>query len=299
MRTLYNLGRSVGLSAYELYVRQVLANDPQASILSEREWLAASVGDGNSMIMKVPSGTKAGYYDTYLPEGSDLCGCSTMHASMFEGEVQFDDSEVWAERVNDYGRLVANYGVHFPATPGESENVPAKDNPGTITSSIKEQAENYIKITSALMFQPGSWIENVNWVELLDENGLNILTESGIEVLAGTKTDVRAMALRPDLAKRGFIRLAISEDITADVLILISGFMPKTVMGGFVGFDDIITNPDSANGGFLGPQTFPWACKINLNMTTDVFAALNLTSGTADASSVSEGGLAEDESTTA
>ena len=90
MKEIYNEGRVVGLSAYEMYIRQLLSGNPEATPMSEREWLASTVSESNSMILKVAAGTTAGYHDYALPNGSDLCGATMIHAYMFEGEVQLD-----------------------------------------------------------------------------------------------------------------------------------------------------------------------------------------------------------------
>ena len=71
MRRIYNEGRVTGLSSWELYVRQLLTSNPDAVPLSEREWLASTVSDNNSMILKIEAGTTAGYHDYVLPVESD------------------------------------------------------------------------------------------------------------------------------------------------------------------------------------------------------------------------------------
>lgn len=244
MREIYNEGRVVGLSAYEIYVRQVLSSDPNADVLTEQEWLSAALGANTSMILKVPSGTAAGYHDFVLPEGSDLCGCSIIYGSLFEGAVNVDSSGYWATAVTDYGRLVSNSSSSHPVTPGQPEDVPTKPNPETIPSTYSNQCDEYLKITSALMFQPGQWnLESI--------------------------PDGR-YSLTPDLQERGFIRLAIHEVITQDILILFHGFSYKPLL--LTGVINSRTADDRKpeNGDFLGPVEFPWACKIVLVATTDM-----------------------------
>lgn len=274
MRTLYNLGRVTGLSQYELYIRQVLSADPTAVPLTEREWLCASIGNGNSMILKIPANTPAGYLDCYLPEGSTLCGCSTLQASLFEGAVS-TGSNNWAIRVDSFGRLVENDGDVTPTTPGESQDVPTKEDPEEVPQSLIDQAIDYAKITSALMFQPGEWADNIDWDELLTEAGVNLTDEQYNNLLAPLKAWARGKSLRPDLAKRGFIRFAISDHIDHDLLILISGFMEKSVIAGFVGFEDFLDTSGAVNGNFLGPQIFPWATKVELLVSNEVLYAVN------------------------
>ena len=43
MKQLYNEGRVLGYASYESYVREVLSIDPNAELLTEREWLAATM----------------------------------------------------------------------------------------------------------------------------------------------------------------------------------------------------------------------------------------------------------------
>ena len=97
MKTIYNEGRVVGLSAYELYVRQLLSEDPDAEPLTEREWLGSTLGSGASMILYVKAGTTAGVHDYVLPRQSRPVGCSTLIGSIFDGIVSvgtvFEDSD--------------------------------------------------------------------------------------------------------------------------------------------------------------------------------------------------------------
>ena len=41
-RVLYNEGRVVGYSAYEIYIQQLKAVDPDATPATEKEWLAST-----------------------------------------------------------------------------------------------------------------------------------------------------------------------------------------------------------------------------------------------------------------
>jgi uncharacterized short protein YbdD (DUF466 family) len=50
-RVLYNEGRVVGYSAYEIYMRHALTADPDATPASEAEWLASTLGFGSSMLL--------------------------------------------------------------------------------------------------------------------------------------------------------------------------------------------------------------------------------------------------------
>ena len=53
-KEIWNEGRVTGLSAYEIYVKQHLVEDPANPPATEREWLSASIAMGSSMLLKVP-----------------------------------------------------------------------------------------------------------------------------------------------------------------------------------------------------------------------------------------------------
>ena len=46
IKTIYNEGRVVGASAYEIYVRNFYANDPSGTPPSEQTWLSHMFGSG-------------------------------------------------------------------------------------------------------------------------------------------------------------------------------------------------------------------------------------------------------------
>ena len=59
-RQLWNEGRVVGLSAYEVYLKQHLSKNPDIEPATEIEWLAASIASGSSMILKISAHETAG-----------------------------------------------------------------------------------------------------------------------------------------------------------------------------------------------------------------------------------------------
>ena len=271
MKQIMNEGRVLGLSSFELYLRQLMSRDPDATPLSESQWLAASLGTNNSMIMKVVAGTTAGYHDYILPEGSDLCSCTHLLGTVFEGECEFNG--VWATRVNDYGRLISNAGERHPVTPGEPVNVPTKVNTAPSEEFIT-QCREYMKITCGMMFQPGEWIDNVYQVELQNESYVNITTEDDIDLLADVSDSNTRMTLDADLSKRGFVRLLFDEAVENDFYIFLHGFSYKTIMAGMSGFDRLVTTDNPENGDFLGPQSFPWAVPITFVYTNDMLGTI-------------------------
>lgn len=99
-KQIYNEGRVVGLSAYESYVRRKLADDENAQVASEREWLASTLGMGASLLlhvdantqMTVPSSSYSGlrYCDFPFPKSSKLGAASTIIMSFFDGTGDFN-----------------------------------------------------------------------------------------------------------------------------------------------------------------------------------------------------------------
>lgn len=99
-KQIYNEGRVVGLSAYESYVRRKLADDENAIVASEREWLASTLGMGASLLlhvdantqMTVPSSSSPGlrYCDFPFPKSSKLGAASTIIMSFFDGTGDFN-----------------------------------------------------------------------------------------------------------------------------------------------------------------------------------------------------------------
>lgn len=274
-KVLYNEGRTVGLSSWELYLRQVLATNPNADPLDERKWLSASLGAHSSMVLKIAAGTTAGVHDYVLPETSDLFGCTVIQGSIFEGIPSFAEGEYWAQRIDDYGRLISNTNERHPQTPGTPENVPAKVDPVPITPEFADQCREFTKVTGALMFQPGEWTSNIYYTTLLTEGGDIIVTEDDEELLVPVKDFVAVYSINPDFAKAGFIRLAISQDIEHEFYILFSGFSYKTVANGEVSYAQLESKGHPEDGDFLGPATFPWGCKIVLTISNDIMSVIN------------------------
>ena len=268
MKTIYSEGRVTGLSSYELYVRQVLSRNPDAKILSESQWLAAALGTNNSMILKIEAGTTKGIHNYILPEGSDLCSCTYIIGSVFEGSATFEGD--WATRVDDYGRLISNTGQLYPQTPGEPEDVPYKLGYATPSDEFIAQCNEYMKISSGIMLQPGEWVDNVYQVELLDQGGTVLTTENDVELLADLSNDISRMTLNADLSRRGFVRILFDEDVEHEFYVFLHGFSYKNVLAGMSGFDNLLNTNNPENGDFLGPQSFPWAIHITFIYNNDM-----------------------------
>lgn len=250
MQKIYNEGRVVGLSAYELYVRHTLVEYPDNDILTEREWLAATLGDGVSMILKVAGGTSAGVHDYPLPGNSTLCAANTITASIFNGTVDIDKSnKLWATKVTSYGPLIDNSARKSPTTPGEEANqVPTKDLLSWDDDNI-HMLRDYLKVIDGVTFQPGTW------------------TASGT---------APAKDFNPDLSKPSVVRLRFSKAIESDLYILLTGFLFRPIVAGLSKMDTgSINTQRPQNGDFLGVEVYPWANKIVFTVPSEVFNAIN------------------------
>jgi len=106
---IYNEGRVVGLSAWELFAKTSLANGvPESAIPNEQQWLTAMIGAGASMILKVPANTSEGIYEVDLPSGSNLTASGLIIANPFMGTCEWDSTSGWAKKIISYGGLIEN-----------------------------------------------------------------------------------------------------------------------------------------------------------------------------------------------
>lgn len=245
-KQIYNEGRVVGLSQYEIFVKNWLSNTATKDIdpPSEQEWLASTVGPGNSLLLKMLPDESHGddevwIYETHLPEGTNLCGCNPVIASLFIGSgAPTGDTEVWPKYVNSYGDTVTNKteknleSVLDPTL----ENLPYDidlPNYGTINTVI----EQYSKIVDGTILQGGTWELN---------------TEKGV------------YDFKPDLSSnsKSMIRMQIKGKITQKFYILLTGLNYKSTIQGVSGLDGSIDKSGSQNGAYLGPAQYPWACKV-------------------------------------
>lgn len=270
MKEIYNEGRVVGLSTYELYVRQALSADPNKTPLTERQWLASSLSESCSMILKIPAGTQKGYHDYPLPEGSDLCSCTVLYGSIFEGDVTVSDDGHWAIRVDDYSNLVSNRHMSHPVSPGQPSDVPSKPHPEEMTEEFINRCREYTKITSGMMFQPGEWVPTTYYTQLLTESSEVIVNQTNEDLLVPARDVKIEVNLEPDFTKQGFVRLAFIADIEHDICIFLHGFTGKVALSAAYTYSvsDITANPE--DGDFLGPAVYPWGVPIILLVTNQV-----------------------------
>ena len=258
---IYNEGRVVGFSAYEIYVRHLLSQDPDAKVPTEKEWLAATIGRGASMILKVGSSTSVGVHDYELPGSSTLCAAGVIVASFFDGEVEMNGC--WATKVKSYGSLISNTVKSHPNT-NVNELDPSDTPYNSNNTTNLEQLKSYINITEGLYIDYGRWNSKGN-----------------------SSTSIPYVSFEPVVKSNsgvGCIRIRISKPLTADVYILLTGFINKTIISSlvsenprdsegnhlYVGDTD---NPE--NGDFLGPEEFPWASKIIFTTPSELTYLMN------------------------
>ena len=238
-RELYNMGRIVGMSAYEIYVKQHASEDPVNPPASEREWLASSLAMGTSMLLKIPANTAHGETDNWVldiqfPSNTILCAANTIIASFFRGEGVYDGN--WATRVSSYGDLISNTSASSPnGNLNHGSTIPQ----GTVDEWNEEEKEtlaDYMKIVDGIIIHPGTWSDSAKTPPQKD--------------------------LAPNMGDYPRIRLHIRGPINNDLQILLTGFTIRTVVKGMTGLDGSTNTTAPQNGDFLGPGQFPWAAKV-------------------------------------
>lgn len=241
-REIWNEGRVVGYSSYEIYVKQHLSEDPTTPPATEREWLASSLAMGSSMLLKVPTVNQAEdghtYVDIYLPDNSKLAAANTIVAQYFDGDAVFDGKNgAWATRVSDYGQLISNNSSSSPSGNISATGTISAQNLQDWTQAQKDKLKDYLRIYDGILIQPGNWVESEN---------------------KPPQKDFQANLSRPYPR----VRLHIRGPVTHNPLILLTGFTIRTVLAGTVGQDSSTDTLSPQDGDFLGPAVFPWASKI-------------------------------------
>lgn len=151
-KEIYNEGRVVGLSAYELYLRHHKSSlENSTPPADEAAWLASSLGGGASLVLEVRPDRTPGDYVVPLPDNSTLCGASTITCSLFDGDADFD-TQGWATRITSYGQLIKfTNEIH----PEKDSNVVPDGDPWTKLD--RQKMVDYLSITDGLVYQPGNW----------------------------------------------------------------------------------------------------------------------------------------------
>lgn len=248
-RQIWNEGRVQGYSAYEIYLKQALSDDPDLQPATEREWLASSIACGSSMVVKIPkTSNDAGYLDISLPENSKLCAANVIFANLFLGDCEYDVNSYFAKRVINYGFCISNTLNFHPDTNGTQ--IPTTDDDISL-ESVLSYSEAYNKIIDGVVIQPGKWKETG------DEAG-------------------QYMDLSPDMSKSPFIRIFYSGKIESTIQIMLTGFTIRSVISGVCGLDGSYNATSPQDGTFLGPSQFPWAAKIIFSQSTATSISLNM-----------------------
>ena len=257
MREIYNQGRVVGYSAYELYVRQRISEDPDNEPLTERQWLSMNLGTGVSAIIKLDNRSIVKTVDGYniheinLPQGSLLFAASTVVGSLFIGSAHFSENNMFADYVESYGSLIPN----TPASHPNDSVIPLP----TQIDSIAAVTETYRQIVDGVVFTRTKWRESEKQVPYMDCSP------------SFSKTDPTPV-----------VRILTYGEIIEPVQILLSGFMLKSGLAGLVDDSGSTNTPDSINGDFLGPAVLPWASKIVFSTPSAADAGKTYVSKSAD-----------------
>lgn len=256
---IYNEGRIVGLSAWEIFAKNAEANGvlPE-DIPTESQWLTAMIGAGASMILRVSAGTTKGIHDYDLPVGSNLSAAGVIIANPFLGECKWD-SATWATTVKSYSPLILNTATTYPT----SSNVPFDENYSGTAYNL--MVSEFAKITDGIVFT-----KTAQWVDAKTQT---------MEPPELPKKDIN-----PDFNNSSTtVRLYVSADIDYDVTILLTGFQNKRILQGLSSFAASdgscgscdIENNDWINGGLLGPEVIPWASKIVFSVPSSLYNSAN------------------------
>ena len=264
-KELYNEGRVVGYSTYELHVKHALSEFPDEEPATEREWLAAQLARGMSMILRVPRDTdqNVGYHRLVfqLPDKSKLVAANTIVGALFLGKCEFDDNN-WATKVIDYGQGISNTEASHPESADKSYEIPYQrqhelgndrntTRPYELTAPVSTEAEKkqilqYLKIQDGLLLQAGSWFGEDNYPKDPYKD------------------------FRPDYHQVPSVVLTLSGPVTEEFYVLLTGFTNRTIIAGLSGTDTGSTQKiKPENGDFLGPEQFPWANKITFTTPPD------------------------------
>lgn len=256
-KIIYNEGRVVGLSAYETYVKNHIAEDPNTPPASEREWLASSLATGVSILLKFPKVIQGeddhSFVDIPLPADSKLCAANTILANFFKGNAStIENDPNFAKNITDYGELLSNTSTLNPSNADatdeiNSNTVPTSSNLNTSWSkSDINKLNNYMKVIDGVVIQPGQWVDSTS------------------------KPPEKTLIMNP--SERPVLRFHVFGNIDADFWMLLTGFSLRSVVVGESGLDTSTDTDCPEDGDYLGPATFPWASKIVFSVPSSAIA---------------------------
>lgn len=243
MKSIWNEGRVVGYSAYELYVKHALSVDPKHDPVSEKEWLASTLSFGSSMLLKIEPDPSMQIYDNLhfrdikFPEDSHLCAANTIFASLFIGEGETFENSSWCKNVTDYGKLISNTNKSSPSgTIGPNGIIPPNNITDIHDDNMISRIKEYSKIIDGIIIQSGTWIDNPNKPPEKD--------------------------FKPTLSECPRLRISFSKRITNTFYLLLTGFTNRGVVCGMSGSDSAVNTISPQDGDFIGPAVFPWSSKV-------------------------------------
>lgn len=237
-KTIWNEGRVLGLTAYELYAKYVISTGGTPS--DEKSWLASTLSYGASMLLWVSPDNVDGehYRDFAFPTGCNLGASNTIMASFFSGEGSLEAvGAIWARKVINYGPLIENDSVASP-TAGEvtdMEDIPVLNN-GELDDVTITRIQDYAKITDGIIVQPGTW-----------------------SVYDNAPPQKKFI---PKLTEVPTLRMAFSDKIEHGFWLLLSGFIDRNISLGMTSQNPSVETDHPESGDFLGPAVFPWAAKV-------------------------------------
>lgn len=256
-RELWNQGRVVGYSSYEMYVRQFLSENPDKEPASEREWLSSTVANGSSIILNVTTlgweRVDDGWEKTIpLDANSRLCAANTIYGSFFIGECSQDRSKVY--NVVNYGSLISNDSHSSPPdVTDQNSKIPSQ---AFLSSrdNLRDELKAYSSIIDGIVIQPGTWER----------------TEQGQPY----------KDLKPNMSLPPVVKLLASNEPESPFNILLTGFTHRAVVSGVTGLDGSAVPTSPEDGSFLGPAQFPWSAKIIFitpTIYTDLYTKIKYT----------------------
>lgn len=238
-KTLWNEGRCVGYSIYEIYLRYLATEAPDVAPASEKEFMSSMITMGNSMLLKVGTDSIDGVHhrDIPLPSSSRICAANTIIGSFFAGSGAVssnDDSYTgWATRVIDYGPLIEN---NSSSSPSGSTIPPTNTAIGDIPDYMKAQIPEYMKIIDGIVLQPGTW---------------------SVSDIQPPQKD-----FKPDMNEVPIVRISFKDKVEKPFFLLLTGFSNKLLTQALSGTETSLDTNSASDGDFLGPWVYPWANKI-------------------------------------
>ena len=237
-KTIWNEGRCLGLSNYELYAKYVISTGGTPS--DEKSWLASTLSYGSSMLLWVAPDNVDGehYRDFAFPTSCNLGASNTIMASFFSGEGSLEAvGAIWARKVTSYGPLLENDNEVSPAS-GEitdMDEIPVL-NDGELDDTTIARIQDYAKITDGVILQPGTWSVYDNAPP--------------------------AKKFTPKLTEVPTLRMSFSDKIENGFWLLLSGFIDRNIALGMTSQNPSVGTDHPENGDFLGPAIFPWSAKV-------------------------------------